>query len=76
MSIVLSQCFCVRCESRCIAKKSETSAEHLRRISKKPRLYSEKQDKETENIRKYSKNCSLFLQKLFLFACRLLILKV
>ena len=45
MSTVLSQCFCVKCESRYIAMKSETSAKHLRGSLKETRLHSGKHDK-------------------------------
>ena len=45
MSIVLSQCFCVKCEPRYIAMKSKTSAKHLRGSLKETRLHSGKHDK-------------------------------
>ena len=67
MSIVKLQCFRMRCEPRYITMKSETSAKHPGRISKKTPLYSGKHDKKINNIRKYNENInsSSILQKLF-----------
>ena len=61
---------------RYIAMKSETSAKHLRKISKKIRLYFGKQYKKIKNTRKYNENGSSFLQKLFQHVGRSVVLEV
>ena len=52
MSIVLSECFRVRCEPKYIAMKSETSAKHLKISLKEIQLYPGKLDKKINIIRK------------------------
>ena len=76
MSIVLSQCFRMRCGPRYIAMKSELNAKHLRWSLKETRLCFGKHNKEIKNIREYNKNDCSFLQKAFQYAGRSTALKV
>ena len=76
MSIILSQCFRVRCEPKYIVMKSETSVKHHRESQKEIGLYSGKHDKKIKNIRKYKKNGSSFLQKSLQYAGTSVLVKV
>ena len=64
MSIILSQCFRVRCEPKYIVMKSETSVKHHRESQKEIGLYSGKHDKKIKNIRKYKKKWFFIFTKL------------
>ena len=76
MSIVSTQCLRVRYEPWYIAMKSETNAKHLRRTSTKNLVTLENTIKKIKNIRKYNENGSLFLQTLFQYAGKSVVLKL